>query len=68
MIRLVREARERPEVVVGEYDRIWAALLERADVPEVGDVDLLHSCLMVLGKSYEDFEVAAAALGKDASH
>jgi len=68
MVKLVREARERPEVVVGEYQKIWAALLERADVPARGDVNLLHSAMMVLGRSYEEFDAAAAALGKDASH
>lgn len=57
--KLTKDARERPQVVIDQYKALWGELLERADKPKADDVDRLHSCMMVLGKSYEDFDVAA---------
>ena len=62
MTKLSKEARERPQVTVDRYQKLWDGLLARAHSPKAGDVDLLHSTMMVLGKTYEDFEAAAPRL------
>lgn len=60
MTKLTKDARERPQVIIDRYQKLWGELLGRAHAPKAGDVDLLHSCMMVLGKSYEDFDAQVA--------
>ena len=63
--KLTKDARGRPEVVIVHYKAIWQELAARAAKPKEGDVDLLHSCMKVLGKEYEEFAAAAElAAGK----
>jgi len=61
MTKLGKQARERSQVVMDEYAAAYAKLVQRAEHPKTGDIALLHSCLEVLGLTYEDFERAAAA-------